>query len=39
MILLMFMLSIKKVMSKRFYCVNKTQRWSRLGCTQGRNVK
>lgn len=28
MTLLMFMLSIKKVMSKRFYCVNKTQRWS-----------
>lgn len=39
MILLMFLLSIKKVMSKRFYCVNKTQRWSRLGYTQGWIVK
>lgn len=30
MTLLMFTLSIKKVTSKRFYRVNKTQRWSRL---------
>ena len=35
----MFMLSIKKVVSNRFYCVNKTQRWSRPGGTQGWNIK
>lgn len=38
MILLTFMLSIKRLMSKRFYCVNKTQRWSRLGHTRAYKI-